>query len=410
MVVGGGVEGEGATPNELVGHLDDVLDPASDEEVERAGEGLEVVVADAPRVPALAEDDPGGAEIPGRLDDAPGEGRHVVPVPHEEREVGRLRGVTAQGPGEARPVEDLGVADEAVHVRLGEEVGGGGDEEDLRPPVVEGEAHRDPGVLDEVLLEPRERVGEGRTRQAEVVPEPPRLLDDLVGVVLAYPDPVHHLARGHRELRGVDPDRAVDRAAPALRALVEVGVPVLQHLRGKPLRPDEPGDEAAGEGVVPPVHVPEKVLARDRHVLRVPRPEEVVALVGAGAALHARIEEVAERAPLLDDVPHRADRRGLPVVDKVAGKAEGVLGFRRGAAGDEARGRARRELRDGEPLAPVHRLRSRAPAASAATGPEPGGYGGAGGNGDAWRRPRPGARQVQAAVLAKRQARATNPA
>ena len=297
-------------------------------------------------------------------------------------------------------------------MRLGEEVGGGGDEEDLRPPVVEGEAHRNPGVLEEVLLEPREGVGEGRTRQAEVVPEPPRLLDDLVGVVLADPDPVHHLARGHRELRGVDPDRAVDRAAPALRALVEVGVPVLEHLRGEPLRPDEPGDEAPGGGVVAPVHVPEEVLARDRHVLRVPGPEEVVALVRARAALHARIEEVAERAPLLDHVPHRADRRGLPVVDELAGEAEGALRFRPGAAGDEARGRARRELRNREPPAPVHRLRSRAPAAAAAaTGPGPGGDdGGAGGYGDAWRRPRPGARQVQVAVLAKRQARSTNPA
>ena len=247
-------------------------------------------------------------------------------------------------------------------------------------------------------------------RKTEVVPEPPRLLDDLVGVVLPDPNPIHHLARGHRELRGVDPDRAVDRAAPALRALVEVGVPVVEHLRGELLRPHQPGDEAAREGVVPPVHVPEEILPGDRHVLRVAGPEEVVALVRAGAALHARIEEVAERAPLLDDVPHRADRRGLPVVDERAGKAEGALRFRRGAAGDEARGRARRELRNGEPLAPVHRLRCRAPAALAATGAEPGGDGRAGGNGDAWRRPRPGARQVQAAVLAKRQARATNPA
>ena len=162
---------------------------------------------DPPGVAALAEDDPGRAGLPGRLRDAPREPRHVLAAPHEEREVGRLRRMGAERPAKPCLVEDLGVADESVHVRLGEEVGGGSHEEDVRPLVVEGEAHRHPGVLEDVLLEPGEGVGESRTGKAEVIAETARLLHDLVRVVLADPDAVHHLARGHRELRGVDPDR-----------------------------------------------------------------------------------------------------------------------------------------------------------------------------------------------------------
>ena len=71
-----------------------------------------------------------------------------------------------------------------------------------------------------------------------------------------------------------------------------------------------------------------------------------MALVGAGAAAHATVEVEAQRAVVLDEIAELQDRLFLPVLDKLAGKAERrlVCGLRR--VGLALRHRAAGERRD----------------------------------------------------------------
>ena len=136
------------------------------------------------------------------------------------------------------------------------------------------------------------------------------------------------------------------------------------------------------------------------------------------AALHAGVEEEPERPALRDDLLHRRDRGRLPV-------AGGARRETRGRAGSAARRGGRRtsrprpagELRDGDSSGHA----SQAPPAGGGAREERGGdprgaagkpAGGRRGTGrfGAARRPDRGARYDQVAVLAKRQARSTNPA
>ena len=208
---------------------------------------------------------------------------------------------------------------------LGEEVRGRSDEQDLGPLLVQRKAHRDPGIVLDILLQPFEGVGERGLRQSEVVPDLVDLADDLVAVLLAEADAREDLAARHRHLRGVDAVGAEHRAAPALRALVEVAVPVLQHLLGEVGGADELREQLAGEGEVAPVDLPQQVLPRHRHVLRVGGTEEVVALVGARAALDAGVEEDPQAPVPAEQLAHLGDRRVVPVVDQLAREAERLL-------------------------------------------------------------------------------------
>ena len=246
------VEAQPALPEQAVGDLADVLrhGVGGVEEVERPGQGVEEAVGDPPGVAAFAEHDAPRAEPFGRLADAQRQLAHVLVAADEHAEVGGLGGVRTQGPGDAGLVQHLGVADQAVDVRLGEEVGRGRDQQHLRARGVERERHRHAGVLLDLLGEALQGVGQGRLGQAQVVADGVHLADDLVAVLLALADRVHDLARRHRDLGGVDAVGAVHRAAAALRALVEVAVPVVQHLLGQVLGADQPREPAPGESVV----------------------------------------------------------------------------------------------------------------------------------------------------------------
>ena len=144
-------------------------------------------------------------------------------------------------------------------------------------------------------------------------------------IFLAEADRVHDVARGHGDLGRVDAVGAEHRAAAALRALVEVAVPVVQHLLGEVLGADQPGEVFAGAGEVAAIDLAQQVLARDRHVFRVAGAEKVMALVGAGAAFDAGIEIDAQRPRPFDQLAEPGDRLVVPVVDQLAGKAERVL-------------------------------------------------------------------------------------
>ena len=311
----------------FVGDLDDVLRDgvARVEEVERTRQGMQEAVGDPPGVPALAEHDSLHAELERRLADAKRHLAHVLVAADEQPEVRRLRRPGAERPADAGLVEHLGVADEAVDVRLGEEVRGRGDEQDLGPLLVQGKSDRHPRLVLDILLETLEGVGERRLRQPQVVPDPVDLPDDLVAVLLPEADAREDFPARHRHLRGVDAVGAEHRAPPALRALVEVAVPVLQHLLGEVGGADELREQLAGEGEMAPVDLAQQVLPRHRHVLRIGGAEEVVALVGARAALDARVEKDAQAPGPAEQLPHLRDRRVVPVVDQLAGEAERML-------------------------------------------------------------------------------------
>ena len=191
-------------------------------------------------------------------------------------------------------MEHLAVADQALDVRLGEEVGRRRDEQDLGALLVERVAHVDAGVFLDVFLQPLERVAQTPAGQAQVVADLVHLADDLVAVLLPETDRVHDLARRHRHLGGVDAVGAEHAAAPALGTLVVVGVPVVEHLAVRSFAPTSFGKILAGEGEMAAVDRAHQVLARDRHVLRVAGAEEVVALVAARAAVHAGVHVDAQ--------------------------------------------------------------------------------------------------------------------
>jgi len=58
---------------------------------------------------------------------------------------------------------------------------------------------------------------------------------------------VHDLARGHRDLGGIDTVRTVDRATAALRTLVKIAVPLVEHFLGQVHGADEFREILAGE-------------------------------------------------------------------------------------------------------------------------------------------------------------------
>ncbi len=261
---------------------------------------------------ALADHDAPHAQLLRRLLDAQRDLAHLLVVADEEAEVAGLAGLGAERPGDARGVEDLGVADQAFDMRFGEEVGRGRDQHHLGARLVEREAHVQAGLFLGVFFQAGQRVCQGRLGDAQVVADAVHLADDLVGVLLAQADRVHDLARGHRDLGGVDAVGAEDRAAAALRALVVVGPPVVEHVLGHVGGADQLGEMLAGEREVAAVDAAHQVLPRHRHVLRVAGAEEVVALVGAGAAVHAGVHVDLQRAVLAEQLAHLGRRRAAP--------------------------------------------------------------------------------------------------
>ena len=211
------------------------------EKVQRPGERVEEIVGDAPGVAALAEHEPLDLEVFRGLADAQGDLLHVVIRADEHAEIGGLRRVGAERPADASFVQHLRVADQAFHVGRSEEVGARRDEQDVGAFPVERQFDPDAGFFFDLVLEALERILERLRREAQIVADLEDLADNLVRIFLAEADRVHDVASGHGNLGGVDAERAIDGAAPALRALVEIGVPVRQHRFGQVLSADEPG-------------------------------------------------------------------------------------------------------------------------------------------------------------------------
>ncbi len=321
------------------------------EKVPRSGQRIEKGVGDAPGVSAFAEHDALDAEIDRRFADPVGDLVHLLVGADEQREVRRFGRIGAERPAYARLMKHLGVTDQAVDMRLGEEIGGGRHEEYVRALRVERKLHVEAGLVPDVLLQTFERVGERGRRQAEIVADRVDLVDDLVRVFLPQADRVHDLARGHGNLGGVDAVRAEDGAAPALRALVEIAEPLFQRLRVERARPDEASEQRARGREITPVDAAQKVLPRDRHVFRIAGAEEEMTLVGAGAALHADVEKNPQRPGAVEQLAHLCNCAFPPVLDQRARKAErlvvGGLRDERTAMAHRVRRQRRRRIEAG---------------------------------------------------------------
>ena len=176
-------------------------------------------------------------------------------------------------------------------MRLGEEVGRRRDQQHFGALDVERILDVDAGIFLDVLFQALQRVEQGRAGQAEVVADLGDLAENFVGVLLAVADVVENFARRHGDFGGVDAVGAEHRTAPAFGALVEIGVPLVEHFLRQVAGADEGGEELARRGEVAAIDAAHQVLARHRHVLGIAGAEEVMALVGAGAAMHAGVHE-----------------------------------------------------------------------------------------------------------------------
>ena len=70
------------------------------------------------------------------------------------------------------------------------------------------------------------------------------------------------------------------------------------------------------------VDLAQQILPGDRHVLGIAGAEEIMALVGAGAAFDAGVEIDAQRSRTFDQFAQARDRLVVPVVDQLAWETE----------------------------------------------------------------------------------------
>ncbi len=85
-------------------------------------------------------------------------------------------------------MEYLGITDQSVNVGLSKKISGGGDQQDVGALLVQWEFHRNVDVLFNLFFKTLERIGKRGLRQAEIVSNGVDLADDLVRILLAYPD------------------------------------------------------------------------------------------------------------------------------------------------------------------------------------------------------------------------------
>ena len=231
-------------------------------------------------------------------------------------------------------------------MRLGKEIGGGRDQQHFRALHVERQPDVGAGRVLDVFLEPGERVFQRGARQAEIVADLVHLADDLVAVLLPHADRVHDVPGGHGDFGGIDAVRAEHRAPAAFRALVEVAVPLVEHFAGQVLGAHQLRKILSSQGEIAAVDFAHQVLARNRHVLGIAGAEKIVALVGAGAAMHAGIQIHLERAVLGEQLAHPGDGLFLPVLHQLAGKSERLLNRRGGDERPAVRHRAGLQYRN----------------------------------------------------------------
>ena len=98
----------------------------------------------------------------------------------------------------------------------------------------------------------------------------------------------------HGDLGLVDAVGAEDRTAPAFGALVEVVKPLLQNVFGQVARSGQAAERLSRIGKIAAVNRTQQLGPKNRHVFGVPGADVEMALVGAGPAADADVQEEAE--------------------------------------------------------------------------------------------------------------------
>ena len=104
-----------------------------------------------------------------------------------------------------------------------------------------------------------------------------------------------------------------------------VAPPLVEHVFGEVHRAHELWEVLTGDREMTPVDLAEQILARNRHVVGVRRTQEIVALVRAGAAFYAGIQEHSERAVFAEQVAHLGNGDIVPVIHQLAWKPKRLL-------------------------------------------------------------------------------------
>src|SRR5574340_159768 len=360
VIVGFLVEFKCAALDQVVGHFADMLRRGiAWVKLLLQGPGKRVIAARADadqRVPEAVGNPPGmaafahhnalDAQLQSRITDAHGGLAHVRVIADEHAEVARLGGVRAERPADSGGMKYLGIADQAFHMRLGEEISRWGDQQHFRAFRIERQLHFHPGVGQDVFLQAGQRVFQGRAGQSQVVADTVQLAKNFVGVFLPQADAVHDLARRHGDFRGVDAIRTVHRAAAAFGALVKIAVPIVEHFLGEVLRSYQRWEMLAGEGVIAPIDLAQQLLPGNWHVFGVAASQVVVAFVGAGAAVYAGVQINLEGAVFGQQIAQLGYGLFLPVFHQRAGEAERLLDLWRSRKRLDVRHRTLPDLRD----------------------------------------------------------------
>ena len=111
---------------------------------------------------------------------------------------------------------------------------------------------------------------------------------------------------------------------------MEIGIPVVQHVPGHVDRADQFRKILAGKGVVTAIDLAQQILTGHRHVLRIGGAQVIVALVGAGAAFDAGIQEDLQGTVFALQFSEFFNRDLFPVVHQLAGETQRFLKFRFG--------------------------------------------------------------------------------
>ncbi len=173
---------------------------------------------------ALTPDNRLHVEHTRRIDDALVDLLQVMEV-EEEPKIPAFVAIGTGGPANPQKVEELGVADHSVHV--GEVVGRRRNQEDIGTIIIYREGEENARLLLDVLFQEFAVVYPGGGRDAQVVAQLIDFGHHLGNILGGDPDTGHNLTGGHGNLGGVNAIGAEDGAAPALRALVKIRIPLL---------------------------------------------------------------------------------------------------------------------------------------------------------------------------------------
>ena len=100
-----------------------------------------------------------------------------------------------------------------------------------------------------------------------------------------------------------------------------IPIPVVEYLFGQIDCADQAREQLPRQGEIAAIDSAQQILAGHGHVFRIAGADVVVALVGAGTAFDARIEEYPQRTVFAEKFAELGNGHFLPVVDQFTGES-----------------------------------------------------------------------------------------